>query len=732
MTNQDSPGTSEPQRNAAEVEPPKTRRVFPVGQCHHRNAAGNPDCKEAIVAKWANLCPQHEAIWQKAARTRRAATRFAQAAASVTNQKIDGTKIDGTKIVADVMAGLKGFQRETVKYVFRRMYEDPDPATRFLVADEVGLGKTLVARGLIAKTIEWHQRRKTKRIDVIYICSNADIARQNIQRLNVTGRQDFSLATRITLLPLQLHLLNENGLNFISLTPGTGFNMRSRGGISLERAVLFQLLKKALGAEALEHDGAYRLLRGGKKDEGFREQVKWVGDQPLDKGLAKAFATELRARPALRTQFRQVIRRLRDPDADVDWNTKWNVIGDLRQTLAKSCVQAMEPDLVILDEFQRFKDLLDEPNPDDPDDIRALAHHLFTQKDPHSQEPVRILLLSATPYKMYTLSDEPNEDHYADFLQTCRFLMSEDDAKEFAGELRDFRRALFNFDTVGEEGLLRRKRAVERRLRRVMVRTERLAVTNDRSGMLADRKLQARLEPNDVRNFAMVDRLSGLLSAGDPTDYWKSAPYLLNFMEGYQLKRNLKAALLVGDGADLAAAVEPDLLMPGSRMRRYGALDPGNARLRGVADDLLLSEAWRLLWMPPSLPYYEPGGPFAHPAAATLTKRLIFSSWAMVPPAISAVLSYDAERQMMHSRDSEHRTTRPRAAEFAAFSLSIARRASRQACPRSPCSTRAHRSPNSVTQLQSRATLAPRMASFQGMPSRQRLSDGSRQPSDSS
>ena len=169
-------------------------------------------------------------------------------------------QIDSAKIVKDVLAGLKGFQRKTVDYVFRRMYDDPDPATRFLVADEVGLGKTLVARGLIAKTIQRLQEERVKRIDVIYICSNADIARQNIQRLNVTGQSDFSLASRITLLPLQLHRLNENGLNFVSFTPGTSFNMSSRGGTSQERAVLFHLLKKALGADALEHDGAYRLL----------------------------------------------------------------------------------------------------------------------------------------------------------------------------------------------------------------------------------------------------------------------------------------------------------------------------------------------------------------------------------------------------------------------------------------------------------------------------------------
>jgi hypothetical protein len=562
----------------------------------------------------------------------------------MTNQEIDGARI-----VADVLAGLKGFQRKTVDHVFRRMYDDPDPATRFLVADEVGLGKTLVARGLIAKTIQRLQEQHVKRIDVIYICSNAEIARQNIQRLNVTGQSDFSLASRITLLPLQLHRLNENGLNFVSFTPGTSFSMSSRGGTSQERAVLFHLLKKALGADALEHDGAYRLLRGNKNDAGFRGEVAWIGQQALDKGLTKAFVTELRGKPELRKRFVQISRRLRDPALNVEWNTYWNVIRDLRQTLARSCVEALEPDFVILDEFQRFKELLHEPNPDDPDDIRALAHHLFAQKD------VRILLLSATPYKMYTLSDEPDDDHYKDFLQTARFLMSREGADEFGGELRDFRRALLDFEAIGEAGLLRRKRAVERRLRRVMVRTERLAVTADRSGMLADRRVEARLERNDIRTFAMVDRLSRRLSTNDPTDYWKSAPYLLNFMESYQLKREMKVALATDGGAGLADAIDPDLLLPRETLEAYGALDPGNARLRGVTDDLFASEAWRLLWMPPSLPYYELGGPFALPAAATLTKRLVFSSWAVVPPAVSAILSYEAERQMMHSRDTEAR-----------------------------------------------------------------------------
>jgi len=104
---------------------------------------------------------------------------------------------------AAVLARLKGFQRDTVEYAFQRLFLAPDSTRRFLVADEVGLGKTLVARGVIARAIE-HLWDSVPRIDIVYICSNAQIARQNINRLNITGDDEFELASRITMLPTEI------------------------------------------------------------------------------------------------------------------------------------------------------------------------------------------------------------------------------------------------------------------------------------------------------------------------------------------------------------------------------------------------------------------------------------------------------------------------------------------------------------------------------------------------
>ena len=56
--------------------------------------------------------------------------------------------------VADqVLPTLKPFQRATVEHAFERLYS-PTGSGRFLVADEVGLGKTMVAKGIIAKAID--------------------------------------------------------------------------------------------------------------------------------------------------------------------------------------------------------------------------------------------------------------------------------------------------------------------------------------------------------------------------------------------------------------------------------------------------------------------------------------------------------------------------------------------------------------------------------------------------
>ena len=125
--------------------------------------------------------------------------------------------MSGTK-TERILSSLKDFQRDTVDWVFSRMYDGPSPALRFLIADEVGLGKTKVAAGIVARAVQrMREEEPDRRVDVIYICSNAGIARQNISRLNVTESACHDLPDRITLLPRDVKRLKDNAVNFIAL-----------------------------------------------------------------------------------------------------------------------------------------------------------------------------------------------------------------------------------------------------------------------------------------------------------------------------------------------------------------------------------------------------------------------------------------------------------------------------------------------------------------------------------
>lgn len=558
-----------------------------------------------------------------------------------------------------ILAGLKGFQRRSVEYVYERLY-GKNATRRFLLADEVGLGKTLVARGVIGKAIERLRKDGDKRIDVIYICSNADIARQNISRLNVTGKPDFQFASRITLLPQQVHELSRNRLNFISFTPHTSFHLGNRGGLVDERVLLYWLLRWTWPSIA-QGAGAKNVMQGGVTDKDrFRERLRQCErDAPIDRDLAKAFSVQVRredadaregGRPTYESTFKNLCSRFgwsRKYIPHEDREARNAFIGDMRSLLAAVCVRALEPDLIILDEFQRFKDLL---RPDNP--AGDLARHLFAWED------ARVLLLSATPYKMYTLGSEAgSDDHYKDFVETLRFLQADEKKTETIREhLSAYGRACARAGQDGVEPLRELKARVETELRQVMCRTEKLAVTTDRSGMLREAAGSVmQVLPKHIDAYLATRRLADALAYPDVTEYWKASPYLLNFMEpdNYQLKGALRDAAQHGGNDVIAQAIAASrmALLDSLAWRAYEAIDPRHAALELLTEQTIGEGWWRLLWIPPAFPYYQLGEPFSGAAPKAMTKRLIFSSWNVVPRAISVLLSYEAERRMMKSFD---------------------------------------------------------------------------------
>jgi len=565
--------------------------------------------------------------------------------------------------VEQALEGLKDFQRRSVDYVFHRLYEDSEPAKRFLIADEVGLGKTLVARGLIAKAVKHLSGRGVDRVDVIYICSNANIARQNINRLRVAGGEGFALASRITLLPITLHDLGDK-LNFVSFTPGTSFDLHYSGGVMRERALLYYLLRDEwdLGSRA----GPVNLLQCGAGRESWQRYLKdeFPNWNQIDKGLARAFIGELRdhtrrsclaGETDVRTRFEQLAQRFGrrwKHSHRQDRGARDKLIGELRFVLAVSCIKALEPDLIILDEFQRFKHLLDRQTP-----MGQLAHQLFDYQDRRvADHEAKVILLSATPYKMFTTYHEVGKDnHYEDFISTVEFLFdSEEKTCSFRELLRAYRFELYRLGSQ-DDGSLHRleqiKDQIEESLRRVMIRTERLAMTVDRNGMVVEPKSgQSQLQPQDLAAFKIVDRVAQTLEAGDHVEYWKSSPYLLNLMDDYVLKRKLRSAIRSRTAYDSLGEYIREgekTLLSAQAVGNYQQIDLANAKLRTLFEHAVEPGGWKLLWIPPSLPYYQPRGVYAGLGAEGMTKHLVFSAWRVVPKAISMLCSYEAERRMV-------------------------------------------------------------------------------------
>jgi len=558
-----------------------------------------------------------------------------------------------------VLPGLKAFQRDSVDYLFKRMYEDVPPATRFLVADEVGLGKTLVARGLVARAIDRLQEEGVQRIDIIYICSNAGIARQNIRRLNLTGERVHNLPDRITLLPRDIHHLKQQQqqrkLNFVAFTPGTSFNLKSHLGRYEERALLFGLLPDEW---TIHREGAISLLAGDSRRSNFARNVqdfsRWYS---IDEDICGDFrrtlkdvdrASEARNEGTLLRRFLTLAEHLGKRDVDEEERAERTfLIGRLRSLLATTCIKALEPDLVILDEFQRFKNLLN-----GTDHAAELARDLFAYSGLDGRQ-TRVLLLSATPYKMYTLHDEEgSDDHFADFIQTVRFLHHDEQKTEpFRQQMQAYRRGLFRYDTESRDAVVQARRAVEDDLREVMVRTERLAATPDRGGMLVSHESRLPIRADDLQHYMAVQRVAKAVEYGDTLEFWKSAPYVLNFMDGddYQLKEKFVQAIngpRSVEAALTALSSGPSPLLSRADVEAYKRVDPLNGRLRALMEDTVGRGTANWAWLPPSSWYYRPAAPFDGAEAMDSTKRLVFSAWQVVPKVVGALLSYEAERQM--------------------------------------------------------------------------------------
>jgi hypothetical protein len=538
------------------------------------------------------------------------------------------------------MSGPTRFQKRTAAYVIKRFWEDVPPAQRFLVADEVGLGKTVVAREVIAEAL---RRRGRRPIDIVYLCSSQPVASQNLKRLAL-GHNGTAQATRLSLLATEAR--SRDQVRYFALTPDTSFKVTGRAGHVRERSLIFWCLRRHF------RSAGFRAMMQQVSDASWNDRLNELSRKKPNTRITKAFAAAVLKDKALVKEIRDCALKALDASAATpDYKRRRNqAIGRLRKELAiRSADTVASNALIIVDEFQRFSQLFDMRRVETDYGVK-LADRLLT----NTAMGRRVLLLSATPYRLPGGSLAPGEKPYADFVELVHFLAGLNEATAIEDSLDEFARALRSHPADESEVTAARDK-VQAILRRVMSRTERTGSTAN--AMVTEDVRALIVEREDLAGAIAARRVARRLKTHDVIEYWKSAPYLLDFMRDYQFR----ATAIAATGSDrrfvAREAKRGHLLLDLASLRRLDPVAKPSARLRNLIRDAAPVGAERLLWVAPSLPYVRPEGLFAE--AATGLKRLIFTEWRLAPDAISAMVSYEMEQRLAADlRGTRRRRTR--------------------------------------------------------------------------
>ena len=556
------------------------------------------------------------------------------------------------QIRRDTMNKLKRFQRATVEHI-DRVFSETDQH-RFLVADEVGLGKTMIAKGVIANLAVLRHKEGDDLFKVVYVCSNQTIARQNIRKLKLS-RNDSHVEEGETRLSMQ-HLLvteqekrcKEKGIfiQLISLTPGTSFQVTGGQGSAPERALMYCILSRRLENELLKHKLS-KYMRCGIGEESWETHCKRY---------------ELRIRVAQNEHYpADILERLTysgspalelEKQLEGDGEPDKKLIPILRLEFAKISAKMLQPDLVIMDEFQRFQTLLDPKE----NDLGPIVEEFLRCSAEVKNRP-RILLLSATPYKLYSTLDEiddaNSDEHFKEFVSVVEFLLDDNREriqqfhsiwKTYSSKLRELKNGVLSNET--------KQMAEDELYRAGMCRTERISFVRD-GDYLKERKEILNVNEEDIRAYIEFSKMLKRIGISDetPVEFVKSSPFLMSFMDHYQLKQRIKGQMNNKTKKDIVFGSKP-LWLIYNRISNYEELAEKtskgkeghvHAKFECLNKYAFEKNAERLLWIPPSMPYYEPQGVFRE--AGDFTKLLVFSGWEMVPRMIASLISYEAERR---------------------------------------------------------------------------------------
>lgn len=513
--------------------------------------------------------------------------------------------------VADLLDDLhlQEFQKRTVRHVYARMFEGDQ--RRFLVADEVGLGKTKVAQGVIAKATEGRHYP-----NVLYLACSGHIVAQNLHKLK-SRRVEPEFFGSLSLLAEKIYQEDVHG-RLIGLTPIKDLRSDHFGSVR-ERALLYKLLMRRYRS-LMNESGVREFFMGSRVSEASFNRF---ADGSLPGTLRDDFEQNLDP---------DIVDQLKDPQ--LRRKHKRAIIGRLRAILAKCALEKLNPVLVVVDEIQRFSDHLMRSSP------TPQVEYLLKRP---------MLVLSATPYQPSEPGDHSAKDPYKGFMELVNFLNRDQPnrVEQVEQALSAMRSALLEAN-IRKPVLVQAVESLGNHLRDFMVRTERPFDAHvERIAVEAsadERDLSALRQAMNLLKKAPASAKNKQHRFAELVELWKSAPYIVSALgRQYVTGRDFERA----PGTRLPT---PAALTSSQLYRKAPLASPVHPRLRAMMKVMGNDAKDRRLWLPPTRPYVENPSRILDNAPS---KTLVFTSWGAAPPAIATALNLCVEPRPGREKDLE-------------------------------------------------------------------------------
>lgn len=482
------------------------------------------------------------------------------------------------------------YQKRTIKRIvdsYMRMDASADmskTAKRFLLADEVGLGKTIVAKGvircmmckLLKKELDELPEKKSQEktetreeviksmragnryyyFHVLYMCANTNIAKQNEVKLGLRETEEKAVKQSRAEWTNRSSCLSRKIFDI-----GVGYKRDDSGQIQKKVEVKqvpsldvsFRQVLDDYGEIYGKDDGIYEYLNkivnenfaarliilpitpkisGKIKGKGNKDERQYI--QNLINAFEKYDENDYKTTD-IKDQFEKLMEYYRSSvernksikecesnafTNDAD-NNAWETV---RENISDITLKWLKPELIIYDEFQNFREIMTE--------------YTASQKL-DSQEPYA-LMLSATPFRMYLSDNQAEQDEKnADLTKVCEFLTQKQDEKpsELSDSLKEYKSALEDFSKssgISERTVLEKKKAFESKMSQVFSRMERINVLRNLDLPVQDAGQRTEYPCGKVPQlYEYAKELHDYAIGGtdnQKVEYAKRMPYMFSFM----------------------------------------------------------------------------------------------------------------------------------------------------------------------------------------------------------